>query len=132
MPGTTSSAAREHAEGFRGLQHALQHHSLVSNVAAGPDAAAFVATARLAARWVASHLLSNHVTHEAVELLVASLFACPATLQPPGAGFLCLIEFVFYFSLPISALRLLSSCRVFLLRGILEGLPSLSSDSFPD
>lgn len=39
--------------------------------------------ARLCKRWVSSHLLSNHVSDEAVELMVASLFTSPAPYVTP-------------------------------------------------
>ncbi|PIK61546.1 hypothetical protein BSL78_01559 [Apostichopus japonicus] len=43
----------------------------------------FGLTARLAKRWVASQLLSDHFPDEAVELLVASLYLHPAPFTPP-------------------------------------------------
>ncbi|KAL7548328.1 hypothetical protein ACHAWF_011614 [Thalassiosira exigua] len=49
------------------------HHSLVRAVHTRHPSASSVV--RLARRWAASHLLSDHVPHEAVELLVASVYA---------------------------------------------------------
>ena len=45
---------------------------------------AFGTGVRLCKRWVSAHLLSNHVTDEAVELMVAHLFTCPAPYSIPG------------------------------------------------
>ncbi len=59
------------------------HHGLVQRVAGGN--AAYAPACRLAKRWVAAHLLSNHVRDEAVELLVAAAFAAPGPLGPPGS-----------------------------------------------
>ena len=45
---------------------------------------AFSAGARLCKRWLSAHLLANHFTDEATELMVAHLFLCPAPHVPPG------------------------------------------------
>lgn len=66
------------------------HHGLVCGVAALTPA--FAPTCRLAQRWVASQMLSNHISAEVVELMVAAVFAHPAAALPaPGSrmtGFL--------------------------------------------
>lgn len=66
------------------------HHGLVCGVAALTPA--FAPACRLAQRWVASQMLSNHISPEVVELMVASVFAHPAAALPaPGSrmtGFL--------------------------------------------
>jgi U3 small nucleolar RNA-associated protein 22 len=49
------------------------------------------AVTRLAKRWLASHLLSNHFPFEAIELLVASVYSSQESLGPPASvvtGFL--------------------------------------------
>ncbi len=40
---------------------------------------------RLAKRWVAAQMMSNHVADEAVELLVAAAATLPSTLPPPAS-----------------------------------------------
>ncbi|KAG2441964.1 hypothetical protein HYH02_009758 [Chlamydomonas schloesseri] len=71
------------------------HHGLVSQVAGAN--AAYAPAARLAGRWVAAHMMSNHVSAQAVELLVAAAFGgagVPAT-PPPGSrvtGFLRFLQ----------------------------------------
>ena len=44
----------------------------------------FSVTARLAKRWISSQLLSQYISDECVELLVAYLYLSPAPYQPPG------------------------------------------------
>lgn len=61
------------------------HHGLVSHVAGAN--CAYAPAARLAQRWLAAHLMSNHVAPAAAELLVAAAFGGaggPAT-APPGS-----------------------------------------------
>eukprot|EP00884_Botryococcus_braunii_P010162 jgi/Botrbrau1/19147/Bobra.0077s0059.1 len=94
VPGVTAGAAQDHAKSFRRLQRAVQHHALVVNAASRPDAPALVPTARLASRWVSAHLLSNHLSTEAVELLVASLFCSPSTVGPPGSRLVGFLRFL--------------------------------------
>ncbi|EFJ46213.1 hypothetical protein VOLCADRAFT_105649 [Volvox carteri f. nagariensis] len=73
------------------------HHGLVSLVAGANSA--FAPSARLASRWVAAHMMSNHVSHHAVELLTAAVFGgagAPAA-PPPGSrltGFLRFLQLV--------------------------------------
>ncbi|XP_077497145.1 nucleolar protein 6 Mat89Ba [Amblyomma americanum] len=45
----------------------------------------FSATCRLAKRWVASQLLSNHLTEECVELLAAAVYVSPAPYVVPNS-----------------------------------------------
>ncbi|KAM7295240.1 nucleolar protein 6 [Ixodes scapularis] len=45
----------------------------------------FSAACRLAKRWVASQLLSGHVTEECIELLVASVYVAPAPYAVPNS-----------------------------------------------
>ncbi|GIL57828.1 hypothetical protein Vafri_13058 [Volvox africanus] len=71
------------------------HHGLVSLVAGSNSA--FAPAARLAARWVAAHMMSNHLSHQTIELLVAAAFSgagSPAA-PPPGSritGFLRFLQ----------------------------------------
>jgi hypothetical protein len=82
--GVASPAAHAHAAAFRRLQHRAAHATVIANAVARLDAAVFPATARLAARWVGAHLLSNHIRPEAVELLAVAAFWGPSTLPVPG------------------------------------------------
>ena len=62
----------------------MRHHGFISQVSAVQPA--FRGTARLAARWISAHLLSNHIAAEAVELLVAAVFSPGTGLDPPGVA----------------------------------------------
>ena len=58
------------------------HHFVIHAVHTKyPSAAAVV---RLAKRWIAVHMLSNLIPHEAIELLVASIYTNPAPLHIPS------------------------------------------------
>uniref|UniRef100_A0A131YG99 Nucleolar protein 6 n=1 Tax=Rhipicephalus appendiculatus TaxID=34631 RepID=A0A131YG99_RHIAP len=46
----------------------------------------FSAACRLAKRWVASHLLSNHVSEECIELLAAAVYVSPAPYVVPNSA----------------------------------------------
>ncbi|KAL3225012.1 hypothetical protein MRX96_026198 [Rhipicephalus microplus] len=46
----------------------------------------FSAACRLAKRWVASHLLSNHVSEECIELLAAAVYISPAPYVVPNSA----------------------------------------------
>ncbi len=61
------------------------HHGLVSHVAGAN--CAYAPAARLAQRWLAAHLMSNHVAPAAAELLVAAAFggAGGPAAAPPGS-----------------------------------------------
>lgn len=61
------------------------HHGLISQVAGAN--ASYAPAARLAGRWVAAHMMSNHVSPQAVELLVAAAFggAGVPVGPPPGS-----------------------------------------------
>ncbi|EEC15910.1 nucleolar RNA-associated protein, putative [Ixodes scapularis] len=60
----------------------------------------FSAACRLAKRWVASQLLSGHMTEECIELLVASVYVAPAPYAVPNH---LSAPFIFiFFSLPTS------------------------------
>ena len=48
------------------------HHSLIHAVHTSHSSAS--AVVRLAHRWVASHLLSDMIPHEAIELMVAKIY----------------------------------------------------------
>ena len=60
------------------------HHNLIHAVHTRHPSSSSVA--RLAHRWVASHMLSDLIPHEAVELLVASLYAEPETAGGGNGG----------------------------------------------
>eukprot|EP00977_Amphora_coffeiformis_P026009 scaffold23639_cov191-Amphora_coffeaeformis.AAC.1 len=73
---------------------AAKHHSIVHAVYTRYASASTVV--RMAQRWVASHLLSNHFSFETIELLVAYLYSSPSNpTEAPGsatAGFLRFLE----------------------------------------
>ena len=73
---------------------ASRHHATIHAVHTLYPAAACVV--RVAKRWVASHLLSGHITTELIELLVAKVFSVSSVfVQPPstvGAGFLRFLD----------------------------------------
>lgn len=72
---------------------AARHHSIVHAVyTLHPSAAAVV---RMAKRWIASHLLSGHISDDAVELMVAKLYTEEeATLRPPGTAMSGFVHFL--------------------------------------
>lgn len=85
-------AAREssnlaHRSTSKLLSQRAQHHGLISGVAGQNPA--FSMAARLAVRWVASHMLAGvHLPVEAVELMVAAAFLPIASVMPqPGKTF---------------------------------------------
>ena len=61
-----------------------QHHYTIHSVTSKHPAAGY--TTRLLNRWIASHMLSGHVPHEAVELIVASVFSDPSPLEIPSTA----------------------------------------------
>ncbi|TIA91434.1 hypothetical protein E3P99_01087 [Wallemia hederae] len=90
----TTDTQRQHLKGVRErylhkFTHKPRHHQAVT--ALTHRFKAYAKTVRLVSRWVNAHLLSPHVTHEFVELVVASVFlnsgthSVPAT---PALGFL--------------------------------------------
>merc|ERR1712036_183109 len=61
---------------------------------------AFSATVRLAKRWIASQMLSEHISEESIELMVASLFVSLLGTDPPNThtcGFLRFLSFLAHF-----------------------------------
>jgi U3 small nucleolar RNA-associated protein 22 len=54
----------------------------------------FGAAVRLAKRWVCSHMLSDTISDEAVELLVGSLYHSPGAVLAPGAGDVAFARFL--------------------------------------
>lgn len=59
------------------------HHGLVSAVAG--NNASFGPSVRLAKRWVAAAMLSQHVPDEAIELVMVAAYTGPATMGPPAS-----------------------------------------------
>eukprot|EP01137_Pigoraptor_chileana_P005519 Opistho-2@48704 len=79
--------ARDPSLGDRLHRNAFLRPSLASKLAAfSLRTMAYGETARLAKRWLRSHLLSGHFTDEAVELLVAHCFAHPHPHATPGTA----------------------------------------------
>jgi U3 small nucleolar RNA-associated protein 22 len=58
----------------------------------------FAPGARLCKRWVAAHLLANHIADEVVELMVAQVFIQPDPFTPPNSPECVLLRFLFLFS----------------------------------
>lgn len=58
----------------------------------------FGPTARLAKRWFHSHLLSNCITEEAIELIVAYLFVHPKPFSVPTSHFDAFLRFLHFLS----------------------------------
>lgn len=79
-----SLAARfpEFGAEFHHRQRQAVHHGLMTQIAAAHPS--YRAAARLAARWMSAHLLSNHVAQEAVELLVGAAYCPGSSLDAPG------------------------------------------------
>jgi U3 small nucleolar RNA-associated protein 22 len=61
-----------------------QHHFTIHGVTSKHPCAGYVI--RLMARWLASHMLSGLIPHEAIELLVTSVFTDPSPLNTPGTA----------------------------------------------
>lgn len=55
---------------------------------------AFGGGARLAKRWVSSQMFANHISEEAVDLIVASSFLNPAPHVPPATPTCCFVRFL--------------------------------------
>ena len=55
---------------------------------------AFSTGARLCKRWVAAQLLSNHISDEALDLMVAYLFVSPAPYLSPGSPLTAFLRFL--------------------------------------
>ncbi len=65
------------------LPQRAAHHGLVAAVS--DEAPAFAVAAALASRWLAAHMFSGALSHEAAELLAVAAFTGPSALPPPGA-----------------------------------------------
>ncbi|KAJ7384542.1 Nucleolar protein 6 [Desmophyllum pertusum] len=83
------------------LEREITHLPLLTSTLHGiqQQFSGFSGTVRLAKRWTSAQLLSDHVTEECIELLVASLFLSPAPFTPPRSHLVGFLRF----------LRLLSS-----------------------
>ncbi|TIA99015.1 hypothetical protein E3P94_02276 [Wallemia ichthyophaga] len=85
----TTDTQRQHLKGVRErymqkFSHKPRHHQAV--MALTHRFKAYAKTVRLVSRWVDAHLLSPHVTHEFVELVVASVFLNSGTYAPPATA----------------------------------------------
>jgi len=69
------------------------HHFTIHGVHSKHPAA--MGVVRLAKRWVAAHMLSGLISHEAIELLVASVFTEPAPLHTPSTVSCGFVRFLF-------------------------------------
>lgn len=58
------------------------------------DHSSFGGAVRLCKRWVSSQLLSGHLPHVAVELLVAHLYLAPAPYTPPHTPHVAFLRFL--------------------------------------
>ena len=77
-PETMLAHAAEHAA----LRRRAKHHAMLAALSGA--APAFPATAQLASRWVAAHMLSNHITEPMSELLTAAAFSADRAALIPG------------------------------------------------
>lgn len=71
------------------------HHFTVHGVTSKFPAAGYVV--RLLNRWIAAHMLSGQISHEAVELLVVSVFTDPSPFDTPNtvsSGFLRCLQLI--------------------------------------
>lgn len=71
------------------------HHFIVHGVTSKYPAAGYVV--RLLNRWIAGHMLSGQISHEAMELLVVSVFTDPSPLDTPNtvsSGFLRCLQLI--------------------------------------
>ena len=55
---------------------------------------AFGGSARLAKRWISAQMFANHISEEAVDLIVASIFVNPAPHTPPATPTCALVRFL--------------------------------------
>ncbi|KAK9799804.1 hypothetical protein WJX73_000582 [Symbiochloris irregularis] len=86
-----AAAQSAHAVNLR----SLKHHALIA--AAVDVRPALATTIRLLVRWLGAHLLSNHITQEAAELLATRAFFGPSPLPVPGsplAGFMRVLHLI--------------------------------------
>ena len=88
---TAAEAALVRAAGHDALRRRARHHAMLAALCGA--APAFPAAAQLAARWLAAHLLSNHVTEPISELLTAAVFSDEKTVPIPGKPYLLLSFF---------------------------------------
>ena len=73
--------------------HSPQHHSAIAPL--HHRFPSYSAATRLLKRWFSSHLLSNHVSAEAIELLMASVYLDPGSRHIPSSasnGFIRAVE----------------------------------------
>lgn len=75
-------AALARAAGHAALRGRARHHATLA--ALSGSAPAFPAAAQLASRWLAAHMLSNHVAEPLSELLTAAVFSADAAAHVPG------------------------------------------------
>jgi len=68
------------------------HNSLISGL--NSQYHAFFLTTRLAKRWVASHMLCDYITDEAIELIVASIFISPVAAGSPNSHMCAFLRFL--------------------------------------
>ena len=79
---TAAEAALARAAEHDALRRRARHHAMLAALCGA--APAFPAAAQLASRWLAAHLLSNHVTEPISELLTAAVFSSEKTVPVPG------------------------------------------------
>ncbi|XP_078367178.1 nucleolar protein 6-like isoform X2 [Oculina patagonica] len=78
------------------LEREITHLPLLTSTLHGiqQQFSGFSGTVRLSKRWVSAQLLSDHVTEECLELLVASLFLSPAPFTPPRSPLVGFLRFL--------------------------------------
>ena len=93
---TAAEAALAQAAEHDALRRRARHHGMLAALCGA--APAFPAAAQLVSRWLAAHLLSNHVTEPISELLTAAVFSSERTVPVPGKPCL-LCNFLFAFQM---------------------------------
>ena len=80
----------------RALEHAMQVAPLHASTVNGLSMRFpfFAPAVRLCLRWIHAHLFSGALAPEAVELLVASLFASPQPFAPPASSTAAFVRFL--------------------------------------
>ena len=77
---TAPEAALAQTAQHAALRRRARHHAMLA--ALSGSAPAFPAAAKLASRWLAAHMLSNHITEPITELLTAAVFSADQSRLP--------------------------------------------------
>lgn len=80
------------------LRQRAKHHAMLAALSGA--APAFPAATQLASRWVAVHMLSNHITEPLSELLTAAGFSSGRGASVPGKPHPCACSLAFFIRMP--------------------------------